>query len=59
MEKNKNVDAVAMVRQIRDAHYRQTKEMTEEERLGFYREEGRKAQEALEQFAKKVGTSET
>ena len=44
MEKGKRFDAVAMVRQIRDRHYEQTKDMTEEERLAFYLEKGGKAQ---------------
>ena len=51
MEK-KAFDAVEMVRRIRDAHYEQTKDMTPEERLAFYRERGRQAQVELEQLAK-------
>jgi hypothetical protein len=51
MEKEKSFDAVAMVRKIRDAHYEQTKDMTEEERLAFHREKGRKAQKELERLA--------
>ena len=50
MEK-KAFDAVEMVRRIRDAHYEQTKDMTPEERLAFYREKGQKAQEKLERLA--------
>ena len=51
MEK-KAFDAVEMVRRIRDAHYEQTKDMTPEERLTFYRERGQKAQEKLERLAR-------
>ena len=46
MEK-KSLDAVAMVRKIRDTHYEQTKDMTEKERLAFYQEQGKQAQEKL------------
>jgi len=42
-----------MVRRIRDGHYEQTKDLTPEERLAFYRETGRKAQVELERFAQK------
>ena len=58
MEK-KNVDAVAMVRTIRDAHYERTKDMTPEERLSFCQERGRKAQEELERLAEEVSTNGT
>ena len=58
MEKEKSFDAVAMVREIRDAHYEQTKDMTAEERLDFHRERGRRAQEELERLAKQIRTSE-
>ena len=37
MEKKKRVDAVAVVRAIRDAHYEQLKEKSVAERLAFYR----------------------
>ena len=47
-----------MVRKIRDAHYEQTKDMTEAERLAFYREKGRKAQEELERLASRISKSE-
>lgn len=49
----KDFDAVEMVRRIRDAHYEQTKEMTKEERLAFYREQGRRAQEKLKRLVSK------
>ena len=58
MEKKKSFDAVAMVRKIRDAHYEQTKDMTEEERLAFYREKGRLAQEELERYASEISRRE-
>ena len=58
MQKGKRFDAVAMVRRIRDRHYEQTKDMTEEERLAFYLEKGGKAQAALEQLAKQISKRE-
>jgi len=58
MKKQKSFDAVATVRQIRDAHYEQTKDMTEEERLAFYRERGEKAQKELARLAKQISKSE-
>ena len=58
MEKKKSFDAVAMVRKIRDAHYEQTKDITEAERLAFYREKGRKAQEELERLASRISKNE-
>ncbi len=36
MEKGKEIDAVAMVRRIRDAHYEALKGATREERIAFY-----------------------
>ena len=42
-----------MVREIRDSHYEETKEMTKEERLAFYREKGRETQEKLRRLAPK------
>jgi|GEM_PF-4299183 hypothetical protein len=57
MEKRKRFDAVRMVRQIRDAHYEQTKHMTKDERLAFYQEKGRRAQADLERLAKLVDTN--
>lgn len=54
----KAFDAVNMVRKIRDAHYEQTKKFTKEERLVFYREKGREAQQALERLARKRITSD-
>lgn len=51
--KKKTFDAVEMVRSIRDSHYEQTREMTKEERLAFYREKGREAQEKLKRLAQK------
>jgi len=56
MEKKKRFDTVAMVRKIRDGHYEQTKAMTQEQRLAFYREQGRKAQADLEQLASRIRT---
>ena len=47
MEKRKRIDAIRMVRQIRDTHYEQTKHMTKEERLAFYQKKGKQAQADL------------
>lgn len=55
--KKKRFDAVAMVREIRDAHFEQTKNLTKEERLAFYQEKGREAQEKLERLARKKGNT--
>ena len=38
MAPKKTFDAVQMVREIRNRHYEQTKDMTTEERVVFYRE---------------------
>ena len=54
MEKTKSFDAVRMVRQIRDAYYEQTKQMTKEERLAFYKEKGEQAQADMERLAKQI-----
>ena len=39
----KTLDAVKMVRRIRDRHYERTRDMTKEERLNFYRDKGAEA----------------
>ena len=57
-EKRKTFDAVETVRELRDAHYEQTKSMTQEERLSFYQREGRKAQDEMERFARKASTGD-
>ncbi len=57
MEKKKRFDAVRMVREIREMHYEHTKHMTKEERLAFYREKGKQAQDDLERLAKQVSTN--
>ncbi len=54
MEKTKRFDAVRMVRQIRDAHYEQTRQMTKEERLAFYKEKGAQAEADMERLAKQI-----
>jgi hypothetical protein len=51
MEKTGTIDAVEMVRGIRDAFYAQLKDKTPEERLEFYRGEGVKAHAALQELA--------
>ena len=50
----KTFDAVEMVRRIRDAHFQQTKQMTVEERLAFYRQKGQQAHETLKRMASKA-----
>jgi protein-disulfide isomerase-like protein with CxxC motif len=40
--KNKTFDAVKMTREIRNAHYEETKDMTTEERISFYRRKAQK-----------------
>ena len=41
------IDAVAMTRAIRDAHYEALKDATPEERLRFYREKARRLLERV------------
>ena len=55
--KRKTFDAVKMVREIRDAHYEQTKNMTKEERLAFYQKKGKEAQKKLERLARERGSA--
>lgn len=45
--KKKNVDAVELVREIRDRHYEQTKNMTREQQTAFYQEKARKLNEGV------------
>ena len=47
--KKKTFDAVKMVREIRQAHYEQTKEMTTEERIEFYRRKAHKLNTELDE----------
>lgn len=47
--KKKTFDAVKMVREIRDRHYEQTKDMTKEERIAFYREKARRLHRQLDE----------
>lgn len=44
-ETDDGIDAVEMTRRIRDERYEQVKDMTPEERLEYYREEGAAAHE--------------
>lgn len=44
MEKPKEIDAVRLVRRIRDAHYEELKGATREERIAFYNGKARLAQ---------------
>jgi hypothetical protein len=57
--KNKQFDAVEMVRKIRDANYEQTKQMTREERLVFYQQKGRQAQPEHAQLSEQISIKET
>jgi len=42
---SKDIDAVGMVRQIRDAIYEQTKEMSAKELVDYFRQHGASAEE--------------
>jgi hypothetical protein len=53
-KKKKTFDAVDAVREIRDIHYERTKGTTPDERLSFYRQEGRWAQDEMERFARQA-----
>jgi hypothetical protein len=44
------VDAVGMVRQIRDRLYEETKDMSHEELIAYYRRHGEKSKERLSQL---------
>lgn len=44
-ETEKNIDAVAMTRRIRDERHEHTKEMSPAERLRYYRQQGAVAHE--------------
>jgi hypothetical protein len=46
MEKPKAIDAVKMVRRIRDAHYEELKGATREERIAFFNEKVRLKKDA-------------
>jgi hypothetical protein len=48
MGKRKTIDAIAMVRRIREAHYEHLKEKSVEERLAFYREKSASFRAELE-----------
>lgn len=47
--KNKTFDAVKMMREIRNAHYEETKDMTTEERILFYRKKAEKLRRELDE----------
>ena len=47
--KNKTFDAVTMMREIRNAHYEETKDMTTEERISFYRKKAEKLRRELDE----------
>ena len=50
-QEKKTFDAVKMVREIRDQHYEETKKMSAEERIAFYREKARKLHRHLDEDA--------
>jgi len=50
-QKKKTFDAVRMVREIRDQHYEETKDMTTDERIAFYREKARALHQRLDEEA--------
>lgn len=50
-QKKKTFDAVKMVREIRDQHYQETKDMTTEERIALYREKAQKLHRQLDEEA--------
>ncbi len=52
MEEKKTIEAVAMVRRIRDAHYEQLKDKSVEERLAFYREKSKALRAEIGEFEK-------
>jgi hypothetical protein len=41
------IDAVALVRQIRDGHYQRLQGKTHKERIAFYREQAQKMQDKI------------
>lgn len=41
------IDAIALIRQIRDAHYQHLRDKTHEERIAFYRKQARRMQGKL------------
>jgi hypothetical protein len=49
MEKKKAIDAVAMTRRIRDAHYEQLKDATAAERIRFFQEKARRVHAAIDE----------
>lgn len=46
-KKAKTFDAVEMTRRIRDRHFEDTREMTPENRLAYYRQKGREIHDRL------------
>jgi hypothetical protein len=50
MEKQ-TIDAVAMTRRIRDAHYEQLKDATAAERIRFFREKARRVHAAIDEHS--------
>ena len=50
-QEKRTFDAVKMMREIRDQHYEETKKMSAEERIAFYREKARKLHRHLDEDA--------
>lgn len=48
-QEKKTFDAVRMVREIRDQHYEETKDMTPDERIAFYREKAERLHRRLDE----------
>jgi hypothetical protein len=44
---HKRIDAIAVVRQIRDSHYQRLQGKTHKERIAFYRERAQKMQDKV------------
>ncbi len=55
-QKKKMYDAVQMVREIRHQHYEETKEMTTDERIAFYREKAQRLRRHLDEEAEDEST---
>ena len=49
----KKFDAVKMVREIRDKLYEETKDMSDEERIEYFKREGERAEKKLRDRAKR------
>lgn len=50
--KNKEFDAVKLIRSIRDKNYEETKDMTRQELLDWYKKRGKAAKDQFEKNSK-------